>query len=67
MSNDEVKEEKKVYPKGKDGKRKMIAYNTFKSKVEGLEKAVFENGAVKHATQFTKTLKEIAKIFSKEI
>ena len=39
---------------------------TFKSNVEGLKEAVFESGAVKHATQFTETLKEKAKYVQKK-
>ena len=66
MNNDKVKEEKKFNPKGQDGKRKMIACKTFKSKVKGLEEAVFESGVMKHATQFTETLKEIAKYVQKK-
>ena len=36
----------------------MTQYKTFKCKVEGLEGAIFESGAVKHSAQFTKILKE---------
>ena len=34
--------------------------------MDGLEDAVFENGAVKHAAQFTKTLEEIANYVQKK-
>ena len=61
MSNEEVKGEKKSIARGRDGRQKTTQYKPFKSKVEGLEDAIFESGAVKHATQFTKTLEEIAK------
>ena len=37
-----------------------MIYKAFRSKIDGLEDAVFESGAVKHAAQFTKTLEEIA-------
>ena len=42
MSNEEIKEEKKFIMKGQEGKQKMTQYKAFKSKVEGLEEAVFE-------------------------
>ena len=48
MSNKEIKEEKKFTAKGGEGKQKMMQYKTFKSKVEGLEDAVFEIEAVKY-------------------
>ena len=38
----------------------MPQYKAFKSRVEGFKDAVFEIGLIKHAAQFTKTLKEIA-------
>ena len=38
-----------------------MVYKTFKSKVEQFEDAMFENGSIKHATQFTKMLEEISK------
>ena len=60
MNNEEVKEKNKFIAKGQEGKQKTT-HKTFKSKVEGLDDAVFESGAVKHAAQFTKTHKEIAK------
>ena len=66
MSNKEVKEEEKFIAKGRDGKQKTILYKPFKSKIEGLEDAVFESGAVKHAAQFTKMLEEIAKYIQKK-
>ena len=43
-----------------------MVYKAFKSKVDGLEEAVIESGAVKHAAQFTKTLEEIAKYVQKK-
>ena len=66
MSSKEIKEEKNFNPKGQDGKRKSVVYKTFKGKVEGLEEAIFESRAVKHAAQFTKTLEEIAKYVQKK-
>ena len=59
MDNKEMKDEKKFNTRGQDGKRKTSVYKAFRSKVNGLEDAVFESGAVKHAAQFTKTLEEI--------
>ena len=56
----------KFVAKGQDGKQKSSLYKPFKSKVEGLEDAVFESGAVKHAAQFTKTLEEIANYMEKK-
>ena len=47
-------------------KGNSVFYKAFKSKVYGLEVAVFESRAVKHVAQFTKTLKEIAKYFQKK-
>ena len=44
----------------RDDKRKQPPYEAFKSKVKGLEDAVFESGSVEHAAQFVKTLEEIA-------
>ena len=55
-----VKEEKKQAAKGWDYKGERPPYKAFKSKVEGLEDAVFESGSVEHAAQFTKTLEGIA-------
>ena len=49
MSTKDVKEEKKFVVRSRDGKQKPPTYKPFKSKVEGLEDMVFENGAVKHA------------------
>ena len=63
MNNQEMKGEKKFNAKGRDGKRKTSVYKPFKSKVEGLEDAVFESGAVKHAAQF----EEIANYIQKNI
>ena len=65
MSNDNITDEKKVIARNQDGKQKMIQYKPFKSKVEGLEEAVFESGTLKHAAQFTKMLKEILKYVQK--
>ena len=45
--------------KKQKGKQKTHQFKIFKSKVECLEDAVFESGMVKHATQFTMTLKDI--------
>ena len=59
MNNEEMKDEKKFNAKGRDGKHKKLVYKPFKRKVNGLEDAVFESGAIKHAVQFTKTLEEI--------
>ena len=66
MSAEDIKEEKKFVAKGQDGKQKSSLYKPFKSKVEGLEDAVFESGAVRHAAQFTKTLGEIANYVQKK-
>ena len=53
MSNKEVKEEKKINMKGWGDKQKTSIYKPFKSKIDGLEDAVFESRATKHAVQFT--------------
>ena len=37
-----------------------MVYKPFKCKVEDVEDAVFESGAVKHAVQFMNMLKEVA-------
>ena len=60
MSNKEIKEEKRFIAKGQEGRWKMMQ-DKLSNKVEGLEDAVFESGAVKHAAQFMKTLEEISK------
>ena len=67
MSNEEVKEEKKFNMKRQDGKQKTKIYKSFKSKVDGLEDAVFESGAMKCVAQFTKTLEEITNYVQKSI
>ena len=41
-------------------------WKTFKSKVKGLEDAIFQIWAVKHAAQFTKVLEETAKYIQKK-
>ena len=64
MSNDEIKEEK-FDNKGWDGKRKSVVNMSFKIKVEVLEEAVFESGAVNHAAQLVKTLEDIDKFIQK--
>ena len=66
MSNDKLKEEKKFNPKGQDSKRKSVVHKIFKSMFNGFKKAVFESRAVKHAAQFIKELKEIAKYGQKK-
>ena len=60
-----MKDKKKFNVKGQDGKRKNSVYKPFKSKVIGLEEAVFKSEAVKHAAQFMKTLEEIANYIQK--
>ena len=65
MDNKEMKDEKKYNAKGRKGKRKTSVYKPSKSKVIGLEDAVFKRGAVTHATQFMKTLEEIANYVQK--
>ena len=66
MSNNDVEDEKNFIARNRGGKRKIIQYKQFKSKVEGLEEAVFESRAMKHATQFTKMLEEISKYVKKK-
>ena len=61
-----ISKKKKIVAKGQYGKQKSSLYKPFKSKVEGLEGAVFESGAVKHAYQFTKALEEIANYVQKK-
>ena len=58
-----IKEEKKPATKSHKNKKKKSVYKAFKCKVKGLKDTMFESGAVKHAAQFTKSLKEIAKNF----
>ena len=53
--NSKVKEEKKLAMKGWDDKTKQPLYKAFKSKVRGLEDAVFESRSVKHTAQFIET------------
>ena len=65
MSNEDIKEKKKFITKSQDGKHKSSIYKPFKSKVEGLEDAVFKSGAVKHAAQLTKMLEQIANYVQK--
>ena len=60
MISYETKEEKWLAAKNSENKKKVSMYETFKSKIEGLEDAVLESGSVKHAGQFTKMLEEIA-------
>ena len=66
MNNEEIRQEKKVNMKSQHGKWKTSIYKALKSKVDSLEDAVFESGAVKHAAQFTKTLEEIANYVQKK-
>ena len=67
MNNEVMKDENKFNAKGQDGKRKTLVYKPFKSKVNCVEDAVFESGAVKHAAQFMKTLEEISNYVKKII
>ena len=57
---------KKIITKSQDERQKTVQYKPFKCKVEGLEDAVFESCAVKHAVQFTKMLEEIAQYVLKK-
>ena len=57
MSLHEIKEEKKPTALCQDIKQRIPQFKAFKNKLKGLEDAVFESRAVKHAVQFTKTLK----------
>ena len=57
----ENESQKKFIMKSQVGKQKTIQYKPLKSKTEGLEDAVFESSAVKHAAQFSKMLEEIAR------
>ena len=52
---------------GRDGKQKLMLYKPLKSKVEGIQDAVFESRAVKYAAQFTKILEEIQKKYNSDI
>ena len=60
MNNNEFKGEKKHIAKCQDGKQRTLQYKAFKSKIEGLEDAVFESKDVKHADQLIKKLEDIA-------
>ena len=59
-SNSDFKDKRKHATKVQEDNQSTSQYKTFKSKMEGLEDAIFESGAMKHVTQFTKMLKEIA-------
>ena len=60
MSLNEINEEKKFSTKHWDGRQRIAQYKAFKSKLEGLEDAAFERGAVKHAAKFSMTFEDIA-------
>ena len=61
MNSYKIKKEKKFPAKSKKNKKKALVYKTFKSKVEGVEGAMFQRRAVKHAANFTKLLEETVK------
>ena len=46
---------------------KIIIIQAFKSKIDGLENAVFKSGAMKHAAQFTKMLEKNCKVHAEDI
>ena len=54
-------EEKKLTSQVQENRKKgSMPSKLFKGKTEGLEDAIFESGAVRHAAQFTKTVEALA-------